>query len=67
MYQDILDAIGRGYFKEAVTNTHGFTMDDKILTGVNTPTAILRYVLDAFVISIQPLVNSGIQPQSARI
>jgi hypothetical protein len=36
MYQDILDAFGRGHFKKAVTNTHGFTMDDKILTGVNT-------------------------------
>jgi hypothetical protein len=35
MYQDILDAKGRGNLKKVVTNTHGFTTDDKILTGVN--------------------------------
>ena len=28
MYQDILDAKGRGNFKKVVTNTHGFTTDD---------------------------------------
>jgi len=36
MLQDILNAKGSGNFKKVVTNTHGFTMDDKILTGVNS-------------------------------
>jgi hypothetical protein len=36
MFRDILDAKGRGNFKKVVTNTHGFTTDDKILTGVNS-------------------------------
>jgi hypothetical protein len=36
MYQDILDVKGRGNLKKVVTNTHGFTTDDKLLTGVNS-------------------------------
>jgi hypothetical protein len=36
MFQDILDAKGRGNFKKVVTNTHGFTTYDKILSGVNS-------------------------------
>jgi hypothetical protein len=34
MYQDILDAKGRENFRKVVTDTHGFTTDVKILTGV---------------------------------
>jgi hypothetical protein len=34
--KDILQAEGRGNFRKVVTNTQGFTTDDKILTGVNS-------------------------------
>jgi hypothetical protein len=36
MLQDILDPKGNSNFKKIVINTHGFTTDDKILTGVNS-------------------------------
>lgn len=36
MYQEIIATKGRGNLKKVVTNTYGFTTDDKLLTGVNS-------------------------------
>jgi hypothetical protein len=36
MYQDIQVVKGRGNLKKVVTNTRGFTTDDKLVTGVNS-------------------------------
>jgi hypothetical protein len=42
----MLDAQGRGNFKKVVTNTHGFTTDDKILTGVNS--SLSSQIIESF-------------------
>jgi hypothetical protein len=36
MFQEIIATKGGGNLKKDVTNTYGFTTDDKLLTGVNS-------------------------------
>jgi hypothetical protein len=36
MYQEIIATKGGGNLKKDVTNTYGFTTDEKLLTGVNS-------------------------------